>query len=109
MCCAASCNTTSFLEANLKPVEQQCIYKTCHKQYIGSTYKFWAGFHNYRCTYKNYFRNKKVKQESFHTHFAQGIHQGERDWEIRLLDETESVDNPRQTNLIGKMNRTHFS
>ena len=96
MCCAASCNTTSFLEANLKPVEQQCIYKTCHKQYIGSTDEFWAGFHNYRCTYKNYFRNKRVKQESFHTHFAQGIHQGERDWEFRLLDETESVDNPRQ-------------
>ena len=37
-------------------------------------------------------RNKKVKQESFHAHFAEGLHQGESDWEVRLIDQGVSVD-----------------
>ena len=37
-------------------------------------------------------RNKKVKQESFHAHFAEGLHQGENDWEVRLIDKTVSFD-----------------
>lgn len=47
----------------------------------------------------NYFRNRKVKLESFHAYCAQSIHQGERDWEITLIDEVESVDSPRQREL----------
>ena len=41
-------------------------------------------------------RNKKVKQESFHDHFAEGLHQGESDWEVRLIDQGVSVDDVRQ-------------
>ena len=40
-------------------------------------------------------RNKKIKQGSFHAHFAEGLHQGESDWEIRLIDQIISVDNLR--------------
>ena len=39
--------------------------------------------------------NKKVKQESFHTHFMEGLHQGEIDWEVRLIDQGFSVDDVR--------------
>ena len=41
-------------------------------------------------------RNKKVKQESFHAHFTEGLHQGESDWEVRLIDQGFSVDDVRQ-------------
>ena len=40
-------------------------------------------------------RNKKVKQESFHAHFTEGLHQGESDWKIRLIDQGVSVDDVR--------------
>ena len=35
---------------------------------------------------------KKVKQDSFHAHFAEGFHHGEGDWELRLIDQAFSVD-----------------
>ena len=38
---------------------------------------------------------KEVKQESFYTHLAEGVQQGEIDWEVRLIDETKSVDDLR--------------
>ena len=41
--------------------------------------------------HRNFLRNKKVKQESFHAHFAEGLHQGESDWEVRLIDQGVSV------------------
>ena len=41
-------------------------------------------------------RNKKVKQESFHAHFAEDLHQGESDWEVRLIDQGVSVDDVRR-------------
>ena len=34
----------------------------------------------------------KVKQESFHTHFADGVHGGEGDWEVRLIDKSDSTE-----------------
>ena len=40
-------------------------------------------------------RNKKVKQESFHAHFAGGFHQRESDREVRLIDQGVSVDDVR--------------
>ena len=53
--------------------------KTCREQYTGSSEEFRARFNNYRCTHRNYHKNMKVKQESFHTHFADGIRSGEGD------------------------------
>ena len=41
-------------------------------------------------------RNKKVKQVSFHAHFVEGLHQGESDWEVKLIDEGVSVNDVRQ-------------
>ena len=39
--------------------------------------------------------NKKVKQE-LHAHFAEVLHQGESDWEVRLIDQRVSVDDVRR-------------
>ena len=41
---------------------------------------------------KNFLRNKKVKQESFQTHFSEGFQQGESNLEVRLIDQGVSVD-----------------
>ena len=41
-------------------------------------------------------RNKKVKEESFHDHFAEGLHQGESDSEVKLTDQGVSVDDVRR-------------
>ena len=41
-------------------------------------------------------KRKKVKQESFNTHFADVIHNGEDDWEVRLIDQTDNVEDPRK-------------
>ena len=37
-------------------------------------------------------RNKRVKQELFHAHFAEGLLERESDWEVRLIDQGVSVD-----------------
>ena len=37
-----------------------------------------------------------MKQESFHANFGEGLHQGESDREVRLIDERVSVDDVRQ-------------
>ena len=31
-----------------------------------------------------------VKQESFHAYFANGVHSGKGDWEVRLNDQSDS-------------------
>ena len=84
---------------NLNCASKNVVYlficKTCHKQYTGSTEEFWSGFNNYISSHGNLLRNKKVKQESFHAHFAEGLHQGESDWEVRLMDQGISVDDVR--------------
>ena len=55
-----------------------------------------AMYNNYRCSHRNFLRNKRVKQESFHAHFTEGLHQGESDWEVRLIDQGFSVDDVRR-------------
>ena len=37
-----------------------------------------------------------VKQASFHAHFEDDKHHGISDWEITLIDQTDSVDNLRR-------------
>ena len=73
-----------------------CTCKICHKQYTGSTEEFRSRFDNYKCSHRNFLRDKKVKQESFHGHFPEGSHQGESDWEVRLIDQGASVDDVRR-------------
>ena len=31
-------------------------------------------------------------QEPFYAHLAEGVHQGEIDWEVRLIDDAKSVE-----------------
>ena len=38
----------------------------------------------------------KVKQESFHAHFADGVHSDEGDWEVRLIDQSHSTEHLRK-------------
>ena len=44
------------------------------------------------CWQRNLLRNKKVKQESFHAHFARGLHHGESKRKVRLIDQRVNVD-----------------
>ena len=36
---------------------------------------------------ETFWKEKKVKQESFNAHFAEADHNGEEDWEVRLIDQ----------------------
>ena len=38
----------------------------------------------------------KVKQKSYHGHFADGVHSGEGDWEVRLIDQSDSTEDLRK-------------
>ena len=71
----------SIRPQNLNCASKNVLYlltcKTSHKQYTESTEEFRSRFSDYRCCYRNVLRNKKVKQESFHAHFAGGLHQAE--------------------------------
>ena len=39
------------------------------------------------------FEKNKVKQESFNAYFEEINHNGEDDWEVRLIDQTDNVEN----------------
>ena len=85
---------------NLNCTSKNVVYliscKTCHEQYTGSSEEFRARFNNYRCAHRNYRKNMKVKQESFNGHFAHGGHSGEGDWEVRLIDQSDSTEDLRE-------------
>ena len=53
---------------------------------------FDKGFNNYRCAHRNFLKRKKVKQESLNVHFTDVNHNGEDDWEARLIDQIENVE-----------------
>ena len=75
-------------------------YKTCYKQCSGSSEEFRARFNDYRCAHRNYRKNMKIKQESFHAHFADGVHSGEGDWKVRLIDQSDSAEDLRKRELF---------
>ena len=66
--------------------------KICSKQYTGSTEDFWPNLNNYRCAHRNFLKRKRVKQVSFNAHFAEANHNGEEGWEVRLIDQTDNVE-----------------
>ena len=45
---------------------------------------------------RNYCKNVKVKQESFHGHLADDVHSGEGDWEVILIDQSDSTEDRRK-------------
>ena len=53
-------------------------------------------------------KNRKVKQESFHAHFADGVHSGEGDWEVRLISQIAQKILGGE-NHFGNTNLTLFS
>ena len=65
---------------NLNSRSKNVVYliscKTYHRRYAGISEDFRASFNNYRCAHRNYRRNMKVKQESFHANLADGVHSG---------------------------------
>ena len=80
------------LNCSSKNVVYLISYKSCHKKYTGSSEECRARFNNYRCAHRNYRKNMKVKQESFHAHFADGFHSGEGNWEVKLIDQLDSTE-----------------
>ena len=98
-------STTTQTAYFIRPTDLKCssknvVYlftcKTCSKQYAGSTEDFRPRFNNYRCAHRNFLKRKKVKQESFNAHFAEADHNGEEDWEVRLIDQTDNVEDLRK-------------
>ena len=37
-----------------------------------------------------------MEQESFNAHFAEANHNGEEDWEVRLIDQSDNVEDFRK-------------
>ena len=70
--------------------------KECSKQYTGSTESFRSRFNNYNSAHRNFIKRNTVKQASFHAHFGDDRYHGMSDWEIILIDQTESVDDLRR-------------
>ena len=44
----------------------------------------------------------KVEQESFHNHFADGVHSVEDEWEVRLTDQSDNTDDLRKREYFWK-------
>ena len=63
---------------------------------MGSTEDFRPRFNNYRSVHRNFLKEKKGEQESFNAHFAEVNHNGENDWEERLIDQTDNVEELRK-------------
>ena len=59
-------------------------------------YNIHNDIYSYRCAHRNFLKRKKVKQESFNAHFAEVNHNGEDDWEVRLIDQTDNVEELRK-------------
>ena len=51
---------------------------------------------NYRYAHRNCCKNMKIKQESFQAHFADGVHSGEGDWEVRRINQSDSAEDLRK-------------
>ena len=66
--------------------------KTFHKQYTEILEEIRARFNNYRCAPRNYHKNMKVKLELFIAHFVDGVHSDEGDWQLRLIDQSDSTE-----------------
>ena len=69
--------------------------KACLKQYTGSTESFRSRFSNYKLVHRSFIKGNTVKQASFHAYFEDDKH-GIGDWEITLIDQTDSVDDLRR-------------
>ena len=85
---------------NLKCSSKNAVHlfpcKTCSKQCTGSTEDIRPRFNNYRSANRNFLKTNKLKQESFNAHFAEANHIDEEDWEVRLIDQTDNIEDLRK-------------
>ena len=97
-------NAHEIRPENLSCRSKNVVYliscKTCLKQYTGSSEEFRARCNNCSCVHRYHRKNMKVEQESFHVHFADVIHSGEGDWEVRLIDQSDSTEDLRKRESI---------
>ena len=70
--------------------------KAYSKQYTGGIKIFRSRFNNYKSAHRSFINGNTVKQASFHAHFEDDRHHGISDWEITLIDQTDSVDDLRR-------------
>ena len=63
--------------------ERKKVKITLNMYFYEISEEFRTRFNNHRCVHRNHRKNRKVKQESFHAHFADDVHSGEGDWEVR--------------------------
>ena len=88
---------------DLKYSSENVVYlftcKTCPKQYTRSTEDFQPRFKNYRCAHRNFLKKRKIKQDSFSSHIAEVNQNGEDDWEVRLIDQTNNVERLRKKRI----------
>ena len=84
------------LKCSSKNVVYLFICKTCSKQYTGTIEDFRPRFNNYRCAHRKFLKRKKEKQQSFNAHFAEANHNGEENWEVRLIDQTANIEDLRK-------------
>ena len=45
---------------------------------------------------ETFLKEKKVKRESFNAHYAKVNHNGEDDWEVSLIDQTDNLEDLRK-------------
>ena len=76
-----------------------CTYNAKHaaNNIQGVQKIFDKGFTNYRCVHRNFLERKKVKQESLNFHFTEVNHYGEDDWEARLMNLIDNVEELKKT------------
>ena len=93
-------DTYEITPENLNCSSKNVVYlipcKTFHKQYAGIWEEFKVRFNNYKCAHHDCRKNMKVKQELFQDHFEDGVLSGEGDWEVRLIDPSESTEDLRK-------------
>ena len=70
--------------------------KACSKQYTGSTESFRSRFDSCESALRSFIKGNTVKQASFHAHFEDDKHHVISDWEITLIDQTDSVGDLRR-------------
>ena len=118
-------NTSTFKSKDSSEVYQikknfNCNYKMVvylidctdfGKQYNGSTVtKFCARANNYKNTHRN-FRKEQIlsNQKRFHKYYLQNDHNEICEWEITIIDHTETVKSLRQKELYWYQRLTTFA
>ena len=89
------CIDPDNLNCNSSKVVYLYACKACSKHYTGSTESFRSRFDNYKSVHRSFIKGNTVKQASFHAHFEDDKHHGISDWEITLIDQTDSVNDLR--------------